>query len=600
MITVTRDQEQLAVATRLARQRLLSERCPDGIWRGELSSSAVSTAVAAFALAKISPHDQETIRLARKWLAQHINADGGWGDTPQSPSNISATLLSHAALFVDEQPTEPVTQALKRSEQWLVQSLGGITPKHIISGIQQVYGKDLTFAVPILMVCALSGLFGSGQQAWADIPRLPFELSVLPHQLYHWLKFPVVSYALPALIAVGIAQFQHAPTRNIFMHHIRKASIHPALDKLEGMTPQHGGFLEAAPLTGFVAVCLGCAGFEQHPVVQKALGFLRATVRSNGAWPIDTDLSQWITTLAAKALADQDSFNVLQRRQLADRLRQQQFCQTHPFTQARPGGWGWTFLAGGVPDADDTAGALLALAVLEPGNVTPEICSGIQWLLEVMNRDGGVPTFCKGWGLLPFDRSCPDISAHTLEAFARWYPHVPQDLQKRMKKGIRRIIRYLEQSRDADLVWSPLWFGDQHAPRQTNRVYGTATVLLALSALPYEQVRHLVQPACSWLLKARNPDGGWGGEPQTPSHFETSAQALAALALFPVTLEYWDASVDFLVQGFIQHDGLPPSAPIGFYFASLWYDEKLYPLLFGLRALNNIHNRQAGNTRHEN
>ena len=28
--------------------------------------------------------------------------------------------------------------------------------------------------------------------------------------------------------------------------------------------------------------------------------------------------------------------------------------QTHPFTGAAPGGWGWTDLSGAVPDADDT------------------------------------------------------------------------------------------------------------------------------------------------------------------------------------------------------------------------------------------------------
>ena len=39
----------------------------------------------------------------------------------------------------------------------------------------------------------------------------------------------------------------------------------------------------------------------------------------------------------------------------------------HPYTGAAPGGWAWTDLPGGVPDADDTPGALLALVALEPG-----------------------------------------------------------------------------------------------------------------------------------------------------------------------------------------------------------------------------------------
>src|SRR5262249_3708503 len=46
--------------------------------------------------------------------------------------------------------------------------------------------------------------------------------------------------------------------------------------------------------------------------------------------------------------------------------------------------------------------------------------AGVSWLLDLQNRDGGWPTFCRGWGHLPFDRSSADISAHALRAFAAW------------------------------------------------------------------------------------------------------------------------------------------------------------------------------------
>src|SRR5690606_25599498 len=41
---------------------------------------------------------------------------------------------------------------------------------------------------------------------------------------------------------------------------------------------------------------------------------------------------------------------------------------------------------------------------------------GVTWLLDLQNRDGGWPTFCRGWGKLPFDRSSPDITAHCMRA----------------------------------------------------------------------------------------------------------------------------------------------------------------------------------------
>ncbi len=35
--------------------------------------------------------------------------------------------------------------------------------------------------------------------------------------------------------------------------------------------------------------------------------------------------------------------------------------------------------------------------------------AGLIWLLALQNRDGGWPTFCRGWGVLPFDRSGADL-----------------------------------------------------------------------------------------------------------------------------------------------------------------------------------------------
>ena len=32
-----------------------------------------------------------------RWLAEHQNDDGGWGDSVKSISNISTTMLAHAA-----------------------------------------------------------------------------------------------------------------------------------------------------------------------------------------------------------------------------------------------------------------------------------------------------------------------------------------------------------------------------------------------------------------------------------------------------------------------------------------------------------------------
>src|SRR4029077_8232431 len=132
--------------------------------------------------------------------------------------------------------------------------------------------------------------------------------------------------------------------------------------------------------------------------------------RADGSWPIDTNLATWVTTLAVNALGQHETQNSKLETRIRPWLLNQQYRTIHPYTRAAPGGWAWTDLPGGVPDADDTAGALLALRRLgEPDEQTrAATLAGARWLLGLQNRDGGIPTFCRGWGALPFDRSSAD------------------------------------------------------------------------------------------------------------------------------------------------------------------------------------------------
>src|SRR5436309_13741115 len=95
---------QLERAYLTALAALLAERSPEGHWVGELSTSALSTATAVGALALVQKEQLGTFdpltRGGLDWLAVHQNADGGWGDTVQSLSNISTTMLCRAAFHL--------------------------------------------------------------------------------------------------------------------------------------------------------------------------------------------------------------------------------------------------------------------------------------------------------------------------------------------------------------------------------------------------------------------------------------------------------------------------------------------------------------------
>lgn len=224
---------------------------------------------------------------------------------------------------------------------------------------------------------------------------------------------------------------------------------------------------------------------------------------------------------------------------IRDWLLGQQYRQIHPYTHVAPGGWSWTDLPGGVPDADDTPGAMLALMnlrgqdeVFSPDEVSSLRAAAI-WLLDLQNRDGGWPTFCRGWGTLPFDRSSCDLTAHALSALDLWLMRVPgteSALKMRSERSMKRGVRFLRNVQRADGTWLPLWFGHQFNEDDENSLYGTSRVVRALGTIG-EESSDCCQKAVRWILDNQNNDGGWSARRGLESSVEETGLALESLAL---------------------------------------------------------------------
>jgi squalene-hopene/tetraprenyl-beta-curcumene cyclase len=89
----------------------------------------------------------------------------------------------------------------------------------------------------------------------------------------------------------------------------------------------------------------------------------------------------------------------------------------------------------------------------------------------------------------------------------------------------------------------------------------------------------------AWLLAAQNADGGWGGTAGVPSSIEETALAVEVLLdAGPEAAVAVNKGLAWLVQQ-VEAGGLNQPTPIGFYFAKLWYFEKLYPVIFTVAAL---------------
>ncbi len=570
-----------------------------GYWEGRLSSSALGVAVAIAALHfhNESKH-QQAIAKGLSWLKRNINQDGSFGDTPESKGNVSTSLLVFAAVNLYAKNDADLASLQHKIAAYLKCQAIDISTGQVTKAILQHYQKDYTFSVPILTMCGLCGI--PGPEAFRAIPQLPFELALVPRRFYHLLNLSVVSYAIPALIAVGIVVYKKKPS-NMLSRMGREWAIRPALNLLRRLMPASGGFLEAMPLTAFVCLSLVEAGYADEEVVEQGIQFLCRTQREDGSWPIDIDLSTWVTSLSVKSLRSnvKEVFAEEEQEAIVGHFKRIQNKEIHPFNGSRPGGWGWTNFSGSVPDGDDTPGAVLALLRLQDKEkVQAEVLAAAEWLVQLQNRDGGMPTFSKGWGKLPFDQSCADLTGHALLAVSTcieiYGDVLSTQAAKKNKRFCQRALQYLRKHQREDGSWLPLWFGNQQVDGHANPVYGTARVITYLKDMSQHEwlkederlrLEQLMHSGSYYLGGAQNEDGSWGGQKGCPGSLEETALAVAALAGSEWRLHV-KRGVEWMDSCY-QQQGLKAS-PIGLYFASLWYDEQMYPLTAYLEALSRL------------
>jgi squalene-hopene/tetraprenyl-beta-curcumene cyclase len=93
------------------------------------------------------------------------------------------------------------------------------------------------------------------------------------------------------------------------------------------------------------------------------------------------------------------------------------------------------------------------------------------------------------------DPSCPDITARVLEALGQFDIRVgnPQ---------VDRGIAFIAQTQDKRGCWIGRW--------GVNYIYGTGSVLPALTAAGMPAAHPAIRRAVDWLESVQNEDGGWG------------------------------------------------------------------------------------------
>ena len=95
-----------------------------------------------------------------------------------------------------------------------------------------------------------------------------------------------------------------------------------------------------------------------------------------------------------------------------------------------------------------------------------------------------------------------------------------------------------------------------------------------------------------WLVANRCTDGGWGSCASNNGAAEVSSVEETALALEALLADYATPSTQPAIEQGVEwltaavgEGRHRESSPIGFYFAKLWYYERMYPLTFTVSAL---------------
>ena len=198
---------------------------------------------------------------------------------------------------------------------------------------------------------------------------------------------------------------------------------------------------------------------------------------------------------------------------------------------------------------------------------------------------------------MPFDQSCSDLTGHGLLAIAKTDEVFKDSLSKkdhsRYKKMFVKALIYLRKHQSTKGFWLPLWFGNQSTSDHTNPVYGTARVVAYLNETLKtrlgEEFEHIlkimIDDGCNYLISVQKADGSWGGAENISGSIEETALSITAICSHGFQEES-EKGLDWLAQK-TKSDGIVAS-PIGLYFASLWYDEEMYPLTAYLECLSAI------------
>ncbi|MER5254338.1 MULTISPECIES: squalene--hopene cyclase [unclassified Streptomyces] len=524
-----------ARAIRRSTDFLLAQQDAQGWWKGDLDTNVTMDAEDLLLRQFLGIRDEKTTRAAALFIRGEQRDDGTWATFFGGPGELSTTIEAYVALrLAGDAPGDP---HMARASAW-IRDQGGIAASRVFTRIWLA-------------------LFGWWK--WDDLPELPPELIYfpkwLPLNIYDfgcWARqtivpLTVVSAKRPVRPAPFTLDELHSDARvpnpgkplapmaswdgvfqrldkALHLYHkvaprkVRKAAMNHAARWIIERQENDGCWGGIQPPAVYSVIALHLLGYDlEHPVLKAGLASLDrfAVWREDGARMIEACQSPvWDTCLATIALADAGvPADHPQLVKAADWMLAEEITRPGDWSVRRPrlapGGWAFEFHNDNYPDIDDTAEVILALRRVDHPDrrrMEDAIARGVRWNLGMQSKNGAWAAFDAD-NTSPFPNRLPfcdfgevidppsaDVTGHVVEMLAiEGKAHDPRT---------RRGIEWLLAEQEPDGSWFGRW--------GVNYVYGTGSVVPALTAAGLPGSHPAVRRAVAWLESVQNDDGGWG------------------------------------------------------------------------------------------
>ena len=534
--SATIDPHALGPAIARAAARLTQLQDADGFWCFHLEADASITAEYILMMHFMDEIEEPLQQqLARSLRATQTSA-GGWGLFPGGALDLSCSVKAYYALKLAGDDENAPHMAAARDA---ILARGGAARANVFTRITLALFEQIP---------------------WRGVPFLPVEIVLLPrwfpfhlHKVSYWSRTVMVPLAILCSLKERARNPQRTGIPELFVthpdeerdyfpvrSHLQRAFTH--LDALgrrsEPKLPARGrraALLRAA--RWFIARLNGIDGLggifpamvnayealaalgygHDHPYRQQTRTALRRLVVQDpdAAWCQPCVSPVWDTVLAVLALQEAaDGAPSEQADRALDWLISRQLPDRAPgdWRAARPdvrgGGWPFQFANAHYPDLDDTAAVVWALTrAPRTERRAQSLASAMDWIAGMQSRNGGFGAFdadntFRYLNEIPFadhgallDPPTSDVSGRCAVALAR------AD-RARDRAALAKCLTFIRREQEDDGAWFGRW--------GTNYIYGTWSVLAALTLTNRDEDAPRIARAAAWLKSRQNPDGGWG------------------------------------------------------------------------------------------